>query len=248
MYRKERQDEILSIIRKQGYTTVAMLTEALHYSTATINRDLNELEKQSLIKRSYGGAEPIVAQGIPHIFRYQKMRKSKRKISARAAALVEDGDMIFVDGSTTAEYMAEFLRERKELTVITNNNILATELYPYGIRVICLGGEIKEEPCITGGELCCQNAAAFRVDKMFFSTGAVSDTGEIGGASLLFSIVMQRAREVYLLIDKEKINKPTKRLLGDFSTVTGVISDYEFPERTRCLFPHTQFICTEKQE
>lgn len=248
MYRKERQDEILAIIRKQGYTSVAMLTETLHYSTATINRDLNDLEKQSLIKRSYGGAEPMVEQWISHTFRHQKMRKSKRKISARAAALVRDGDLIFVDGSTTAEYMAEFLREREELTVVTNNNILATELYPYGIRVICLGGEIMEEPCITGGDLCCRNAANFRVDKMFFSTGAVTSTGDIGGTSLLFSIVMQGAKEVYLLIDKEKIDKPVRRTMGDFSALTGVISDYEFPEETQRAFPHTQFICTEKQE
>ena len=89
MYRKERQEEILALIRKQGYVSVETLTERFHYSTATINRDLNELQKQNLIKRSYGGAEPVVPQGIPHVFRYQKMRKSKRKISARAAALVK---------------------------------------------------------------------------------------------------------------------------------------------------------------
>ena len=86
MYRKERQEEILALIRKQGYVSVEALTARFHYSPATINRDLNELQKQNLIKRSYGGAEPVVPQGIPHVFRYQKMRKSKRKISARAAA------------------------------------------------------------------------------------------------------------------------------------------------------------------
>lgn len=246
MYRKERQDEILAIIRKQGYATVAALTEQFHYSTATINRDLNELEKQNLVRRSYGGVEPTVPQGIPHIFRYQKMRQSKRKISALAATLVKDGETIFIDSSTTAEYMAEFLRDRKNLTVITNNNILATELFPYGIEVICLGGQIVEAPCITGGNICFRNAAMFRVDKMFFSSATVSDDGVVAGTAYVQSIIMERAKEAYFLADKEKIGEKFTRVFCDFSALTGVISDYRFPQKTKEAFPNTRFFCTEQ--
>lgn len=246
MYRKQRQEEILALIRKQGYASVEMLTGHFHYSTATINRDLNELQKQNLIKRSYGGAEPVVPHGIPHVFRYRKMRKSKRKISARAAALVKDGDTIFIDGSTTAEYMAEFLFARKNLTVITNNCLLAADLYSYGVRAICLGGQIGEAPCVTWGDMTCRNAACFLADKLFFSTGAATSTGLIGGAPLLFSVMIEHARESWLLIDKEKIDKPCTECALDFSAVTGVISDFDFPEATKKKFPDTVFFCTEE--
>ena len=57
MYGSMRQDAILTILKKQGYATLRELTEALHYSTATINRDLNRMEEKGLIKRSYGEAE-----------------------------------------------------------------------------------------------------------------------------------------------------------------------------------------------
>lgn len=243
MYRKERQEEILALIRKQGYASVETLTERFHYSTATINRDLNELQKQNLIKRSYGGAEPVVPQGIPHVFRYQKMRKSKRKISARAAALVKDGDTIFIDGSTTAEYMAEFLFSRKNLTVITNNCLLAADLYSYGIRAFCLGGEITEAPCVTWGDITCRNAACFLADKFFFSTGTVTSTGLICAMSLVFTTMIEHSKEAWLLIDREKVDKPCNEVLTDFSSVTGVISDFDFPEETKKKFPDTTFIC-----
>lgn len=246
MYRKERQEEILALIRKQGYASVEMLTAHFHYSTATINRDLNELQKQNLIKRSYGGAEPVVPQGIPHVYRYRKMRKSKRKISARAAALVKDGDTIFIDGSTTAEYMAEFLFARKDLTVITNNCLLAADLFSYGIRAICLGGVIQEAPCVTWGDLPCRNAACFFADKLFFSTGAATETGLTGEVPLLFHTMMEHSREQWLLIDREKIGKPCTKNLIDFSAVTGVISDFDFSEETKKKFPDTVFLCTEE--
>lgn len=248
MYRKQRQDEILEILRKQGFSTVAQLTELLHYSTATINRDLNALEKQNLVRRSYGGVEPLSPKWITHSFRLPKMRRSKRRIAARAASFVKDGEMIFADGSTTTEYMAEFLRERKDLTVVTNNNLLATDLYPHGVRVICLGGVIVEEPCITGGDLCAHNAALYYADKMFFSTGAVSSAGAVGGASAYFTMMMRNSKEVFLLVDREKIDKPFRAAFCDFSAIDVVISDYEFPAATKAAFPNTRFICTDAPE
>ena len=59
MTRKERIDAIIDIINKNGFVTVKFLTEELHYSTATINRDHNALENQNIVKRSYGGAEIV---------------------------------------------------------------------------------------------------------------------------------------------------------------------------------------------
>ena len=61
MYQKERLERILDFLNRNGYATVKELTELLHYSTATVNRDLNALEQMKKIKRSYGGAEPVKA-------------------------------------------------------------------------------------------------------------------------------------------------------------------------------------------
>ena len=103
----ERYAEKLASQLAGHLPTVKYLTETLHYSTATINRDLNTMEKQNLVKRSYGGAELAEQKVIPLFFRYSKMRPVKNKIAKKAADFVKDGDTIFIDCSTTAQYMGE---------------------------------------------------------------------------------------------------------------------------------------------
>ena len=100
MYQKERLNEILEIVKKYGYVTVKYLVGALHYSNATINRDLNLLEKQGRIVRSYGGVEVVEnTGGVPLPFRYHKMHAEKLKIAKRASELVKDGETLFIDDS-----------------------------------------------------------------------------------------------------------------------------------------------------
>ena len=116
---KKRFEQVLDIIKEQRYVTVKYLCDNLHYSTATINRDLNDLQRQKLIVRHYGGAEFIEKKGVPLVFRFNKMRPVKRAISKQAAADIKEGMTVFIDGSTTAQYMAEYIQNIKNITVIT---------------------------------------------------------------------------------------------------------------------------------
>ena len=100
MYQSERLDLILEILKKNGYTTVKYLNEQLHYSNATVSRDLALLEAKKLVKRSYGGVELNENQSTPLVFRYHKMKASKIKIARKAAELIEDGDTVFIDAAT----------------------------------------------------------------------------------------------------------------------------------------------------
>ena len=115
MFQRERIDKILSILHRRGYITVKSLTEELHYSTATINRDLNILEQMGEIRRTYGGAELTVPKTVPVMFRYEQGKTGKKRIAKAAADLVEDGDTIFMDGSTTVQYMGEYILEKKNI-------------------------------------------------------------------------------------------------------------------------------------
>lgn len=113
MYQKERIDTILSILKLNGYVSVKYLTEQLHYSTATINRDLNLMQKEGLVTRSYGGVELIKGKGVKLSFRYHLMKPIKNKIGKAAADLIKDGDTIFIDGTTTTEYIGKYLLSKK---------------------------------------------------------------------------------------------------------------------------------------
>ena len=126
MYQSERMDEILKILKKYHYVTVDYLVEQIRYSPASIRRDLTMLEKKGLVKRSYGGVEIKSDTSIPFIFRQHSMKLAKNSIAGRAAELVRDNDTVFIDGSTSAQYLGHFLVNKKNITVITNNMLLAT--------------------------------------------------------------------------------------------------------------------------
>ena len=247
MPQKTRLDDILNILKKQGYVTVKYLMEELHYSSATINRDLNLLEKQELVTRSYGGVELTKHQGTPLVFRYHKMRVAKNRIGREAAQFIRDGDTIFIDGSTTGQYIGQYITERKDLTVITNNMALVTFLSEYGIHCICLGGQVAEPPSMLGGEETARSAGTYLADKMFFSTGGITADGRIldGPLYYLMHLTMAgNAKEIYYLADHEKLDRrhPDNRVLFDCGKVNVVITDNEFAQDVKERYPATRFI------
>ena len=248
MYQKERLDGILEEVKRYGYVTVKHLVSAFHYSNATINRDLNILEGQKLVRRTYGGVEFVSHEEIPLPFRYHKMKTEKLKLSKKAADLINDGDTVFIDAATTTENIARFLTDKKDVTVITNNVAVVTMLSEYNVTVICLGGKVVEPPCMLDGEETVENAMRYHVDKMFFATSYLSHDGWISSNYkayyLLHRAMANNSKEVYYLVDHEKFTDvaPVKKNLFSLERVTAVIADFEFDEKLKKKFPNTKFI------
>lgn len=243
-YQKERIDAILKILQQQGYVTVKHLTELLNYSNATINRDLNVMEKQKLIKRSYGGVELVKGYGVALPFRYEKMKAAKLKIAKKAAEYIRDGDTVFIDGSTTAEYIGQYLLEKKDLCVITNNMALVIFLSQYAIRTICLGGAVLEPPYMLCSPETIVNARRYHADKMFFSTNGVCIDGAVafgGSYALLYETMMENADQIFYLADRDKL-VDTCTVKKDFDALDYVITDFEFSEGTRKKYNATAFV------
>lgn len=247
MIPKERQEQILHLLETQKYVTVKYLTHILRYSTATVNRDLNELQALGYLKRSYGGAEAIDHRLPPLPARQFYMQKEKRRNACEAANLIQNGETVFLDGSTTVQHIVPFLLEKKDLTVITNSMFLATELSKHGIAVISLGGRVVECPHVLDGEDTVEHAMKYHADKMFFSVSSLTLTGVVGTTHyLLHKVLLKNSKEAYLLTDRAKITDGVKVALCDFSSLTGVISDFEFPDETKSAYPSVRFICSAK--
>ncbi len=247
MTQKERIDAIIDIINKNGFVTVKFLTEELHYSTATINRDLNALENQNIVKRSYGGAEIVQPKTTSLFFRYSKMRPVKNKIAQKASEFVQDGDMIFVDCSTTAQYLGRYLTNKKDLTVITNNITLASYLSEWGIKAICLGGVIMEPPSMVYSSETIENAKKYGADKLFFSPSSVTPDGKIGASNyeehiLLIKSMMENSKEVYMLCDHRKITDACKKYLGTLKDIDVVITDFAFSNDIKDKYNETKYV------
>lgn len=247
MYQKERLRVILSLLEQNGFVTVRFLTEQMHYSTATINRDLNALQNQGLIRRSFGGAELTQEKTVPLQFRYSKMRPAKSRIAKMAATHIHNGDTIFIDCSTTAQYLGKYITDRKNLTVITNNLTLASFLSEYNIASICLGGRIMEPPSMVYSEETVENARKYGADKLFFSACSITPDGRIGRSRpeshyLMIRAMMENADKKYLLLDVDKLVDRADTYLGTLAEVDTVISDFAFPGKTKEIYNRTTFL------
>ena len=244
MLQKERMDTILAILQENGYVTVKFLVEKLHYSNATINRDLNLLQKQELVKRSYGGVEVVKNSGVRLPFRYHKMKSVKTLLSKKAAEMVNDGDVIFIDGTTTTEYMGHFLENKKNITVITNNMALVMHLAEMQINAVCLGGNVVEAPFMLGGADTVEGVSKYHADKFFFSSGMVSKSGLINEAKTYGAMhrkMMENSDKVIYLADHKKINN-VKGKAFSLTDVDVVITDFRFDDRVKFKFPDVEFV------
>ena len=244
MSQKIRQDQILSILKKQGYVTVRYLSDALQYSTATINRDLNAMQLAGLVKRTYGGVEAVTSRRLPPLAQRQFYhKKEKRLIAEEAAKQIQNGETVFLDGSTTVQYMLPFLFQKKDVTVITNSLRLAIELGDSPLTVICLGGTVVERPHVLFGDETIENVMRYHPDHIFFSTAGVTEDGHIHSFSYLFhKILLKNSAHAWFLTDHTKLVERLDTALCDFSSLTGVISDFEFPSKTKEQYPSVIFI------
>lgn len=245
---KRRQEQISQILETEKFVTVRYLTHILDCSTATINRDLNEMQRLGLLKRCYGGAEAVSRRLPPLVQRQFYMQKEKRRNAKKAAELIQNGETVFLDASTTVQHIVPFLSDKKDLTVLTNSLFLASELTKYEMDIICLGGRVTERPYVLESEDTVETAMKYRVDKMFFSLNAVTLRGEVGNSHyLLYKIMLKNSKERYFLTDRAKVVESSTKILCDFSALTGVISDFEFPAETQALYPNTHFFCTAEK-
>ena len=248
MYQQERIKLITEILNKNGFVTVKHLTEILHYSNATINRDLNLMLKQKLIKRSYGGVELVKQKSVPLMFRYNKMRPEKNKIAKKASELIHDGDTVFIDGTTTSQYLGKYITTRKNLTVITNNLSLAQFLSQNGIKTIVLGGTIVEAPHMIADHETVLMAEKYHTDKFFLSVDALTENGEIGIADMYFLLskaMRKNSQKTILLADHEKIKPAPRHIWGTLKDVDVIVSDYEFSDEVKQSFTDTEFVLVE---
>lgn len=242
---KNRQDTILDIIKENGFVTVKYLCKKLHYSTATINRDLNYLQNQKLIIRKKGGAEPVQPKYPPLFLRNEKMKGVKAKLAKEAAKLISDNMTIFIDGSTTTHLIGKYLAEFENLKIITNNMSLAVYLSDLGIEVFCLGGKIHERPYVVGSFETVQQAATYNADIVFFSTSSITADGKIKCGETFYTFyktLLENSKKKVLLADSSKLEYSASRNFGTFNEITTIISDYDFSEETKAKFPNTEFI------
>ena len=213
MLGSERQNEIMNYLKLHGAVSVRKLTELVYASEATVRRDLRELEKTGLVRRIFGGA--TLANGadrqIPLYVREQEDGEEKRNICKKAAELITDGSVIFIDGSSTAQHLIPYLSGFKDIIVITNGLKIADMLCDMHVKTYCTGGLLLEGSSVFVGKDAESFLDRFNTDLCFISCKGMSDDGRLSDTSEeeteLRRHALANTKKSVLLLTKKKLGR-----------------------------------------
>lgn len=247
MLKNERQRQIMDILKKNSFATVASLAGDLYASLPTIRRDLAILEEEGYVKRCHGGAMILDGNTNPPLyFRREHKAHEKIRMCKLAATLINDGDTLFLDGSTSVFHLADYLDKEKSITVITNGLPLATALAETGIKIYSTGGRLLKESLAFVGASAEKTARGYNADALFFSVASLSDDGILSDWSeeeAMLRIEMARcSRKRVLLCDSSKLGTTSTFKLFDLSSVEFIITDKELPIKLTEAFHLTELV------
>ncbi len=222
---------------RHGEVSVDSLARYFKVSSATIRRDLTELERQGLLRRNHGGAHPVTPM-LYEPFRNlssfqeqeQKCAAEKRRIGLTAASLISDGETVAIGAGTTTTQLARSIRHRKGITIVTNAINIAMELsHLPEIRVSMTGGYLSGDWFALVGEAAHQNISETFFDKAFVGVdGAHAEHGmttNYPDQAAIHRTMMRQARQRIVLADHRKIGIISRSLIWPTDNVDKLITD-----------------------
>lgn len=228
MSKNSRSEEILQLVNSCGVISVGELSEKIYASRSTVRRDLEKLEQQGLLRRHHGGAESVLSLRPPQVIRRQRNQAEKNAAALKAVSLVEAGSTIFIDASTTVQYMIPYLTSIENLTVYTNGADTAMRLAEVKIRTVCTGGELLSESLAYIGSVAENTVRKVYFDAMFFSSAGfddnvVSDWSE--GETELRRVVLAQSVKHYFFADHTKRNERYTHIVCRTNELDKIICD-----------------------
>ena len=233
---ERRRDQILAYLSARDRSSVGELSQALGVSEVTVRKDLDLLESQGMLTRVHGGAL-VSGRGRLELFfatREQDHLEETRRIARAGAALIQSGQRIFLDASTTALQVARLIKDREDLMVVTNGLYTAIELnFSEGITTIVVGGTMRRRSSSLVGSLNQNSLQRLRVDiGLFGARGITARDGmmetDIDEAQLKQQFVSASSRVVGL-VDASKFGVIAFSAFALPHEISQVITDQAAP-------------------
>jgi DeoR family fructose operon transcriptional repressor len=238
----ERRERVKQIVQSRHAVRVEDLKSELGVSTATIRRDLDELEETGALRRVHGGAVSVDIRPIEARFEAKAARHTpeKQRIAGRAAELVEPDSTVYLDSGSTCLELARILAHRNDITVVTNSLPAIVELAGNGPRLVVIGGELRPLSQAIVGPLSTPLLDELFVDRAFMGTFSLSlDAGLTTtdpAEAFTKERALTRAREVVLLVDGSKLGTRAFAHAGRLDQIDVVITDAELDEEAATTF------------
>ena len=232
----ERRNEILEKLQTDRRVVVSELSQIYEVSEETIRRDLDNLVNDGYAIKSYGGAVINENMNIDLPFNIRKNRNviGKQRIAELVAKIVQDGDSIMLDASSTAVYIAKGLKDKKNLTLITNSMEIVIELLDMSDwRVLSTGGVSREGSFALVGTQTNRMLQSYHADKAIISCKGLDMAAGLTDSDELLAdnkrTMLENAKERILAIDSSKFGATAFMTVGRLKDITMIVTD-EKPE------------------
>ncbi|MBR2366555.1 MAG: DeoR/GlpR transcriptional regulator [Oscillospiraceae bacterium] len=249
----ERKNEILQKLKAEQRVLVSVLAEQYGVTEETIRRDLDKLEKEGYATKTYGGAiwGNSTKTDLSYTIRNRTNVEAKQTIGKLVAEVIEDGDHIMLDDSSTSLYIAKNIQNKRNLTVITNSVEILVELVgKEDWTVMSTGGKLKPESMALVGDTAQRMLRGFHVDLCFFSgkglnfDDGITDSNEFHAT--MKKEMIASAGKVMLAIDSSKFDKVSFVKIASLSEIDTIITEkkpsaewlrFLREKSIRCLYP-----------
>lgn len=233
MLTNQRYEKIMDYLNANTMASVSELVEITSSSAPTIRRDLTYLEEKGMLERVHGGATVSQIEREEDYGEKSVRNLSKKiKIAQKAAGLIEDGDIIFIDAGTTTYEMVPFISQHN-LTIVTNGITLIEQLVRNGHQVHVLGGRIKPVTKAVVGPEVIDKISRLSFDKCFIGANAADvmhglSTPEEEEAYIK-SRAIRQSRNAYALVDSTKFNRTAFIRFADIEDASIITDDVHHP-------------------
>ena len=209
MLKSKRKQLILEKVIKDKFVSLEYLVQALNTSESTVRRDLDELESERKLRRVHGGAESLhfLQEEESNQEKSIKNIQEKTKIAQKAASLIQEYDVIFIDAGTTNELLVNELHD-PSVTVVTNSIHHATKLVERNIPTVIIGGVVKRSTDASIGGVALNQIGQLNFDKAFIGMNGIDDgfftTPDMEEGAVKRAI-LENAKRTYVLADASKL-------------------------------------------
>jgi len=230
---ERRREQMLSMLKLQGRLSIQEMMDRFQISEATARRDLDVLERSGQLIRTLGGAQAegfMMNHEASFNEKTQSLRLEKEAIAAKAATLIEEGDIIGLTGGTTTYLIARAIKARRNITVVTNAVNIAMELADNDqLQVVLTGGVMRSKSFELCGPLTEKIVADLNIGKMFLGIDGLTARHGITAYSELEAqiakMLIARSNQTIAVFDHSKVGRATLFNVAPLSALHACITD-----------------------
>lgn len=237
MLTRERKAHILDVLQRDRRVVAKAVSQELGLSEDTIRRDLRELAGEGLLQRVHGGALPASPAVADLATRRHLSPEGKVAIGRAAAALVKPGQVVILDGGTTAIQVARHLDPDLRATLVTHSPSVAVELANHAnVAVELIGGRLFRHSMVVVGAAAAEAIARVRADLYLMGVTGIHPefgltTGDAEEAAIKRALSRQAA-ETVVLASREKLGAASPFLVAALSEIDALMVERSLPDET----------------